>query len=114
MTKKKQPKPARYKIWMRPVVHDTRKKLPGHIRQRVKRTIDRLAEKPRPPRSKELNLPDDVHLSIQAEWEIRRIRLDNWRIVYGINENWKEVAILTVQKRPPYSYENLEMLISEL
>jgi mRNA-degrading endonuclease RelE of RelBE toxin-antitoxin system len=99
---------------MRPAVHATRKKLPGHIRQRVKRSIDQLAERPRLPRSKELNLPDNVSPNIRAEWEVRRVRLDDWRIVYGISENWEEVAILTIQKRPPYDYQDLEMLISEL
>jgi len=111
---KKKPKPTRYKIWMRPAVHATRKKLPGDIRQRVKRTIDQLAERPRPPRSQELELPDNVSASIRSEWEVRRVRLEDWRIVYGIRENWQEVAILTIQKRPPYDYEDLEMLISEL
>ncbi len=113
MTKKKS-KPPRYKIWMRPAVHASRKKLPGHIRQRVKRTIDKLAEKPRPSHSKTLELPNNVSPNIRLEWEVRRVRLENWRIIYGINESWQEVAILTVQKRPPYDYEDLEMLISEL
>lgn len=113
MTKQKG-KPSRYKIWMRPAVHAARKKLPGHIRQRVKRTIDKLAEKPRPPRSKELDLPDSISPNIRSEWEVRRIRLEGWRIIYGISENWREVAILTIQKRPPYDYEDLEILISEL
>lgn len=110
---KNQPKLPRYKIWMRPAVHATRKELPGHIRQRIKRTIDQLAERPRPARSKKLKLPDNVSPHIKTEWEVRRVRLEDWRIIYAINENWLEVAILTIQKRPPYDYQDLEMLIAE-
>jgi len=69
---KRKLKPTRYKIWMRPAVHTARKKLPGHIRQRIKRSIDQLAEKPRPPRSKELDLPDNINPEIRTEWEVRR------------------------------------------
>lgn len=115
MTKRKSKKKAgRYKIWMRPAVHTARKQLPGHIRQRIKRTIDSLVNKPRPARSQALQLPDEVDSELETGWEVRRIRLDDWRIVYAINENWAEVAILTIQKRPPYDYEDLEVLLSEL
>ena len=109
MTKKKS-KPTRYKIWMRPVVHTTRKQLPGYVRLRIKRILDDLGQNPRPPKSRALRLPD----SAPPEWEVRRIRLENWRIVYAINETWHEIGILTIQKRPPYDYEDLELLLSEL
>lgn len=45
---------------------------------------------------------------------MRRIKLDNWRVVYAVNEIWQEVGVLTIQKRPPYDYEDLDQLLSEL
>lgn len=66
-----------YKVWMKPAVHDMREQLPGYIRQQIKRIIDELRNTARPAQSKPLILPD----SIQTEWEVRRIRMDGWRIV---------------------------------
>ena len=99
---------------MRPAVHDGRKKLPGNMRQRIKRIIDGLAQSPRPARSIELDLPGEIKKRLKDEWEVRRIRLENWRIVYAINEEWSEIGVLAIQKRPPYDYEDLEKLLSEL
>ena len=42
-----------------------------------------------------------------------RLRLDRWRIVYGIMEEDKGVDVLAVRKRPPYDYGDLEELIVE-
>jgi mRNA-degrading endonuclease RelE of RelBE toxin-antitoxin system len=95
---------------MRPTVHATRKQLPGHIRQRIKRILDDLGQNPHPARSQSLELPDTA----PTEWEVRRIRLENWRIVYAVNKTWQEIGVLTIQKRPPYDYEDLELLLSEL
>jgi mRNA-degrading endonuclease RelE of RelBE toxin-antitoxin system len=59
---------------------ETIKALPGNIRQRVKRAIQELATHPRPSQSKPLT-------TSTAEQEIRRLRLDNWRIIYAIRES---------------------------
>ena len=45
--------------------------------------------------------------------ELYRLRLDRWRIVYGIAEEAKVVDILAVRKRPPYDYDDLEELLAE-
>jgi mRNA interferase RelE/StbE len=95
---------------MRPAVYASRKQLPGQVRQRIKRIIDDLGQNPRPAESEVLELPGTV----QTEWEARRIRLENWRVVYAVNETWQEIGVLTIQKRPPYDYEDLELLLSEL
>jgi mRNA interferase RelE/StbE len=99
---------------MKPDIHSARKTLPGHVRQRVKSLIDDLGDEPRPTKSKTLRLPETVEGPFIEEWEVRRVRLENWRIVYAINETWKEIGILTIQKRPPYDYEDLESLLSSL
>jgi len=83
--------------------------LPGNMRQRVKRAIDSLAENPRPHKSKALDFSD-------MDKELRRLRLDRWRIVYAITEDdiIKAIDILTVRKRPPYNYSNLIDLVKQL
>ncbi len=109
-SKKPQAQPQPYKIWMKPAVHAARRELPGHVRQQITRLIDELVEQPRPVQSKELALP----ISVAVDWEVRRIRLVDWRIVYAISEQWHEIAVLTIQKRPPYDYHDLDELLAEL
>ena len=92
-------------------VHIDRKKLPGKIRQRIKRIIVRLAQEPYPSNSVSLNLADATELE---DWEVKRIRIDEWRIIYAVSETWCEISILTIQKRPPYDYDNIDELISYL
>lgn len=101
---------SQYKVWMKPAVHGIRDQLPGYIRQQIKRMVDDLRNAPRPSQSKSLALPD----SLQIEWEVRRIRIDDWRVVYAISEAWQEVVVLTIQKRPPYDYEDLDELLAGL
>ena len=85
------------------------RRLPGHIRQRVRRAIRSLADDPRPPRSKELDfaLPDV---------EPRRLRIEHWRIVYAVIETdyVRMVAVVAVRKRPPYDYCDLTDLFTDL
>jgi mRNA interferase RelE/StbE len=88
--------------------------LPGDVRQRIRRTIDDLAQEARPPTSKGLTLPEGLDTRIRTEWEVRRIKLDDWRIVYAISETWREIAVLSVRQRPPYDYEDLDDLLVEL
>ncbi len=57
--------------------------LPGYVYQ-IKRILDDLGHNSRPAKSQVLDLPD----SIPVEWEVRRVRLENWRIVYVMNEIW--------------------------
>lgn len=103
-------KPQPYKIWMKPAVHAVRRELPGHIRQQIIRQIDELSTQPRPAQSKQLTVPS----AIAVGWEVRRIRVSNWRIVYAVSEQWQEIAILTIQKRPPYDYQDLNELLVDL
>ena len=46
--------------------------------------------------------------------ELRRLRLDKWRMVYAITETNQLIDILAVRKRPPYDYGNLEALLENL
>ncbi len=69
-----------YTVYIYPGAWKEIKNLRGHIRQRVKRTIDVLAQNPRPS-STNLETPD-------FDREARRLRLDRWRVVYtATNKN---------------------------
>jgi len=97
----------RYTVYITPDALRQIRELPGHMRQRAKRAIDALAEHPRPSDSKQLDLP-------HVEWDVWRLRLDTWRIVYVISEADKIVDVLAIRRRPPYDYGDLEALLAVL
>jgi len=66
--------------------------------------LDALEGSPHPARSKQLAINDESR-------EIRRMRLDKWRVVYLVLE--ERPVILAIRKRPPYNYEDLKDLIEE-
>jgi len=101
----------RYDVLMEPEVHEARKRLPGRFRQRVKQAITSLADEPRPPKSQALDVSD---LDVPPEVEVRRIRMDPWRVVYAVNDTEAWVWVLAVRKRPPYDYEDLEELLAKI
>lgn len=76
-----------YDLFLEPDVHATRDDLPGNIRQRVRRAIDALSGAPRPPESAAMAVAD---LELRAGVELRRIRMERWRIVYAVcnEERW--------------------------
>jgi mRNA interferase RelE/StbE len=54
-----------------------------------------------------LHLPD-------IPYELRRIRIDRWRIIYAITEEDAAIDILAVRRRPPYDYGDLAELLARL
>jgi mRNA interferase RelE/StbE len=98
---------SRYKVYTTPRALKDALDLPGHMRQRIKQAIRALADNPRPSSSRELDVADLQH-------EIRRLRLDKWRVIYAITEADNAVDVLAVRKRPPYDYGDLEALLREL
>ncbi len=99
---------SRYSIWIEDSAKAELLSLPGNMRQRVRRAISALADEPRPHNSRALTPPDDVAL------ELRRVRLDQWRIVYVIDEEESSVGVYAIRRRPPYSYEDLAPLLADL
>ncbi len=97
---------GRYAVYVTPQAWKEIKALPGHVRQRVKRAVDRLATDPRPTRSKRL-------AAAALKSELHRLRMDRWRLVYAIWEQEQAVDVLAVRKRPPYDYGDLEKLLAE-
>lgn len=100
-----------YKVYVLPEVFKQIKALPGNFKQRVKRYIDDLESNPRPPKSKKLDLSE---FDLETDTELRRFRLDRWRIIYSIDDKNKVVDVLGIRKRPPYDYGDLEELIQQI
>jgi mRNA-degrading endonuclease RelE of RelBE toxin-antitoxin system len=85
--------------------------LPGNMRQRVIRLLRSLQQEPRPDNSRALDAAkDSIHL--EADTELRRVRLAAWRVVYLIEDQRALVTVLAIRQRPPYQYGDLEQLIS--
>jgi mRNA-degrading endonuclease RelE of RelBE toxin-antitoxin system len=70
-----------------------------------------LEEQPRPPISQTL---ETTGLDVPSGVEIRRIRLEKWRIIYAVNDSEKWAWVLAIRRRPPYDYEDIPELISKL
>ena len=81
-----------------------------------------LAQDARPANSRDLELsPAEAALCPPAQSgglgrgvEIRRLRLESWRIVYAIDAEWQAITVLAVRRRPPYQYDDLAQLIGRL
>lgn len=96
----------RYKVYVVPSAWKEAKRLPGFVRQRVKKAIESLAENPHPPKSQELRQE-------HVEREVRRLRIENWRIVYAVDVADRAIDVIAIRKRPPYNYDDLADLIAE-
>jgi len=96
-----------YRVYAIPPAWREIRSLPGHVRQRVRRAVDALADDPRPAQSKRLEARG-------VGQEARRIRLGDWRILYAIVEGDKLVGVVGVRKRPPYDYGDLAALLGQL
>jgi mRNA interferase RelE/StbE len=72
--------------------------LPGHIRQRIKREIAQLAFNPRPAYAEELrgNLTGRF-----------KIRLDQYRLVYRIEDDVAVVEVLKAGKKQDAFYDDV-------
>ena len=98
---------SRYSVYVIPHAWREMKSLPGRVRHRIRRAVDRLADDPRPARSRQLRVPD-------LAYELHRLRMDRWRIIYAISEEERTVDVLAVRRRPPYDYGDLSELMAEL
>jgi len=86
------------------------RRLPGNFRQRVIRLLHNLEHIPQPVDSIPLDLTDSS-IILAADMELRRIRMEVWRILYLIEHDIHLITILTIRKRPPYQYEDLADLL---
>jgi mRNA interferase RelE/StbE len=101
----------RYDVFLEREIHHDRERLPGNFRQRVRAAITGLGAEPRPAASQAL---DTAGIDVPAGLELRRLRLDPWRLVYAIHEQENWVWVLALRRRPPYDYEDLLDLLGRL
>ena len=87
-----------YRLEVPKAVRQEIERLPGNIRQRVKRTIAGLAFEPRPENASELEE------ELAGVW---RIKLEDYRIIYSIDEDVVTVEVVRVGKRTPMTYAGL-------
>lgn len=100
-----------YTVFIEAEVHAARRSLPGHVRQRIYRTITEFAHTPRPSNSEPLTAQG---LAAPPGVEIRRVRLEQWRIIYAVYDGESWVWVLAIRKRPPYAYADLPNIIARL
>lgn len=81
------------------------------MRQRVRRAVRDLPDDPRPTQSRALDIPAELQVE---GMEARRLRMDQWRIIYVIDQELELISVLAVRRRPPYSYDDLRDLPGSL
>lgn len=92
------------RLWVEPAVIDEIAALPGNMRQRIRRAIRDLGTDPRPAQSRVLEVPADLQA---AGVEVRRLRMEHWRVIYVIDQDLDLINVLAVRRRPPYDYSDL-------
>jgi mRNA interferase RelE/StbE len=93
-----------YTVYVLPAARQEIDHLPGHVRQRVRRAVIGLRDDPKPAQSKRLEF------DVGPGRELRRLRLESWRVVYLIDQ--AVVYVLTARRRPPYQYADLDRLLT--
>lgn len=102
-----------YDLYYSPLFVQQVRTLPGQVRQRARVAVQSLTSAPRPPGSRVLDASDlSPSRQLRPGTELRRLRIDRWRLVYAVHDDEQWVMILAVHKRPPYQYENLSDLVS--
>jgi mRNA-degrading endonuclease RelE of RelBE toxin-antitoxin system len=100
MTPKSKPK-----AYLSPIAFADFKRLPGNVRRQIIEAIDGLEKDLRPSNSKKLTIEGETS-------EIRRLRLDKWRVIYLIRDD--HPIILGIRRRPPYDYDDIQSLIMQV
>lgn len=102
-----------YSVRVQPDAKKELRSLPGHVRQRVWRALQALEQEPRPANSAGLDSAR-VGLELDSGVELRRIRIESWRVVYAVEDEWRTVTVMAIRRRPPYTYEDLEQLLPNI
>lgn len=97
-----------FNVYLSPAALKEVDQLPGYVRQRVRRAILGLRANPFPPTSKPLTI------ELTGARESRRLRIEQWRIIYVADPTNEQVLVVAVRRRPPYQYEDLDTLLSEI
>jgi mRNA interferase RelE/StbE len=87
-----------YRLKLPKTVHREIERLPGNMRQRVKQAVASLAFEPRPAHATELEA------ELAGFW---RIKLEEYRIIYTIDDDLVVVELVRVAKRTSKTYTGL-------
>jgi len=88
----------RYRLKISNEVQRQIARLPGNIRQRIRQAIAGLAYNPRPPQAKQME--DDLAAYY-------RLRLENYRVIYAIDDDVVLISVVPVTMRTPKTYDDL-------
>lgn len=102
---------ASYKVEVDRRLRKVIRNLPGNLRQRVLRILESLRQQPRPRESQAIDT-SKAGISLGPRADLRRIRIEAWRVVYLVESGVRLVTILAIRKHPPYQYEDLRELVS--
>ena len=78
-----------YRLSISDVAEREMRRLPGTVKQRIRRMVNSLASNPYPPETKELRGRPGRY----------RIRLDKWRIIYRVDDDAVLVEIMRVRRK---------------
>ncbi len=101
---------ASYRVEATAEAHREIRRLPGTVRQRIWQLLRDLEREPRPSHSRALDV-EALQVRLPAGDELRRSRLESWRILYLVEEAEQLVTVVAIRKRPPYHYEDLNELL---
>ncbi len=87
--------------------------LPGNLRPRVIQVLEELKSNPIPAKTKKLETIA-LDQAIPTGFSFYRTRLDNWRIMYAVEEEFSLITVFAIRKRPPYQYEDFQNLVDRL
>ena len=87
-----------YRVRVSAVAEDDIRRLPGNVRQRIRRLVGALAGEPRPSRAREL----------RGMAGLFRLRVDDWRVIYAVDDRDRVVVVLAVRRKSgPETYEEI-------
>ncbi len=88
-----------YQINLNPAALDDLRQLLAHLRPRVARLLDTLADDPQPSHSKQLRAPIS---------HLRPLPKEGWRIIYEVDESDEVIRVVRIKrKQGPETYDDL-------
>lgn len=87
-----------YRLLIDDAARKVLRRLPGHLRQRIARAIELLKTDPRPPNVKALKG------ELAGYW---RLRIDNYRVIYTIDDEVIVVEVVRIDQRDANIYAGL-------
>jgi mRNA interferase RelE/StbE len=78
-----------YSIIIKPSANKSLLKLPKNIQTRILNALQHLADNPRPPGS----------IKLQSSFDLYRIRVGDYRVIYSIDDQQIQILIATVGHR---------------